>query len=81
MQSVPVQWASVPEWIRKAATAINSLINRTQYVGTVAQLPTGSAGMRAFVTDATATTFASAVAGGGANGVPVFHDGTNWRIG
>jgi hypothetical protein len=48
---------------------------------TVVGLPTGAAGQRAFVTDANATTFASIVAGGGANGVPVYHDGTNWRIG
>jgi hypothetical protein len=48
---------------------------------TVATLPAGSAGMRAFVTDATVTTFASAVAGGGTNKVPVFHDGTGWKIG
>lgn len=38
-------------------------------------------GRRCFVTDATATTFYSIVAGGGANYVPVFSDGTNWRIG
>ncbi len=50
--------------------------------GTVAQLPAvGSAGRRLFVTDATVTTFASIVAGGGANRVPVYDDGTNWRIG
>jgi len=49
---------------------------------TVALLPVvGTAGRRAFVTDANATTFASVVAGGGANGVPVYDDGTNWRIG
>jgi hypothetical protein len=51
---------------------------------TVATLPaaaTAGAGARAFVTDANATTFASVVAGGGANGVPVYSDGTNWRIG
>lgn len=51
---------------------------------TVAALPaaaTAGAGARAFVTDANATTFASVVAGGGANGVPVYSDGTNWRIG
>lgn len=36
---------------------------------------------RAFVTDANATTFASIVAGGGANKVPVYSDGSNWRIG
>lgn len=51
---------------------------------TVAALPSASgqgAGTKAFATDATATTFASVVAGGGANGVPVYSDGTNWRIG
>jgi len=49
---------------------------------TVANLPTaGIAGRRAFVTNATATTFASIVAGIGANQVPVYDDGTNWRIG
>lgn len=48
---------------------------------TVASLPAATAGKRAFVTDANATTFASVVAGGGANGVPVYADGANWRIG
>lgn len=51
---------------------------------TVATLPaagTAGVGARAFVTDANATTFASIVAGGGANKVPVYSDGTNWRIG
>jgi hypothetical protein len=51
---------------------------------TVATLPAASAsllGARYFVTDANATTFASVVAGGGANNVPVYCDGTNWRIG
>jgi hypothetical protein len=50
----------------------------------VANLPsavTAGAGARAFVTNATATTFASAVVGGGANNVPVYSDGTVWRIG
>lgn len=50
---------------------------------TVASLPaasTAGAGARAFVTDATATTFLSTVAGGGANKVPVVSDGTNWLI-
>lgn len=41
---------------------------------------TPAAGDRAFVTDANATTFASIVAGGGANVVPVFYDGTNWIV-
>lgn len=38
-------------------------------------------GGKAFVSDATATTFASIVVGGGTNNVPVYSDGTNWRIG
>jgi len=52
-------------------------------VYTVATLPTAAtfARSRAFVSDANATTFASIVAGGGANIVPVYSDGTNWRIG
>jgi hypothetical protein len=50
----------------------------------VAALPSASAvgvGALAFVVDATATTFASTVAGGGSNKVPVYSDGTNWKIG
>ena len=48
----------------------------------VAALPVAPAqGTRGFVTDASATTFASTVAGGGANAVPVVFDGTNWIIG
>jgi hypothetical protein len=50
---------------------------------TVSGLPsaTSGTGIRAFVSDANATTFGSIVAGGGANPVPVYSDGTNWRIG
>jgi hypothetical protein len=53
-------------------------------VYTVATLPsavTSGVGARSFVSDATATTFASNVAGGGANKVPVYSDGTNWKVG
>jgi hypothetical protein len=51
---------------------------------TFAQLPTcGSTtkGARATVTDATATTFLTAIAGSGSNVVPAFCDGTSWKIG
>lgn len=50
----------------------------------VASLPaaaTAGNGAIAFVSDANATTYNSIVAGGGANGLPVHSDGTNWRIG
>ena len=51
---------------------------------TVSALPTcnsGRQGAHAFVTDANATTFNTSVAGGGSNKLPVFCDGTNWKIG
>ena len=39
------------------------------------------AGAREFVTDANNTVFGNLVVGGGANAVPVYSDGTVWRIG
>jgi len=49
---------------------------------TVANLPAaaGNTGMLATVTDANATTIGTTVAGGGANTVLVWSNGTNWRI-
>lgn len=49
----------------------------------VTNLPSAATnkGMRTVVTNATATTFASIVAGGGGDVVPVYSDGTNWLIG
>ena len=50
----------------------------------VATLPGAStlgAGARAFVIDSSVTTFGSTVAGGGSGKVPVYSDGTDWRIG
>lgn len=51
---------------------------------TVANLAGAVQGARSFVTDATQAMTAgigAVVAGGGANAVPVYYDGTNWRIG
>ena len=51
---------------------------------TVALLPASPAdGDRAYVTDATSTSFFDIVAGGGSNHLPVFYDGgtSHWRIG
>ena len=51
---------------------------------TVATLPsaaTSGVGARSFVTDASAPTFGSTVAGGGAIPTPVYSDGTNWKVG
>ena len=73
------------------ATSTTAMAGTVSFSGTVktavvavSGLPaaaTAGAGARYFVTDANATTFASVVAAGGANGVPVYSDGTNWRIG
>lgn len=51
---------------------------------TVAGLPsaaTAGAGARAMVTDSNTATFNATVAGGGANIVPVFSNGTDWKVG
>ena len=51
---------------------------------TVATLPsaaTSGKGARSFVTDALAPTFGSTVVTGGAVAVPVYSDGTNWKVG
>jgi len=51
---------------------------------TVATLPsavTSGKGARAFVTDALAPTFGATVITGGAVAVPVYSDGTNWKVG
>ncbi|MCT7662320.1 hypothetical protein [Shinella kummerowiae] len=50
-------------------------------VGALPSASLSGAGSRRLVNDANATTFNSIVAAGGANTVPVYSDGTNWRIG
>lgn len=51
---------------------------------TVATLPsavTAGKGARSFVTDALAPVFGATVTTGGAVAVPVYSDGTNWKVG
>ena len=48
---------------------------------TVATLPTGAVGDRAYVTDASVLTFLTSVTGGGTITSPVFHNGTTWVCG
>jgi len=51
---------------------------------TVANLPsaaTAGVGSRAFVTDSSVSTFGTTVAAGGSTKVPVYSDGTNWKVG
>jgi hypothetical protein len=69
------------------AERVNLLIrdyNSRLTVAEVSGLPSAASlgiNARALVTDASSTTFAAVVAGGGANVVPVYSDGTDWRIG
>lgn len=65
---------------------LNAAVNLLQIppVYTVANLPSAvdlGVGARSFVTDATGPTFGATVVGGGAVKVPVYSDGTNWKVG
>lgn len=58
------------------ATLLNGVLNLKNY--TVATLPAGTRGDIAYVTDALAPAFLTAIVGGGAAVAPVFFNGTNW---
>jgi len=72
--------------LRLYFTQLNKIIGQLKAEPnyTVATLPsavTMGVGSRLFVTDASGPTFGATVAGGGAVGVPVYSDGTNWKVG
>ena len=82
-QSERLRNRRIEEVIRRSETNINDAL-RAQILPAahVGDLPTGlKAGVRSFVIDATANTFNAALAGGGTYAVPVFFDGTVWRVG
>jgi hypothetical protein len=56
--------------------SVSGTINTQGY--TVAGLPTGVTGARAYVTNALAPTYGATVVGGGTVTIPVFYNGTNW---
>lgn len=63
----------------KTDEIIPALTNYT--VATLPSAATSGVGARSFVTDALTPTFGSTVVGGGAVAVPVYSDGTNWKVG
>ena len=72
--------------LRQYFTTVNSFALNFALSGvyTVATLPGAAVlgtGARAFVTDSSVSTFGSTVAGGGSTRVPVYSDGTNWKVG
>jgi hypothetical protein len=63
---------------------ISSAVNRPSTPLVVADLSSAvisGVGARAFVIDSSVSTFGSTVAGGGSTKVPVYSDGTNWKVG
>lgn len=62
-----------------ASGVMPPLINYT--VATLPSAVTSGKGARSFVTDALAPTFGATVVTGGAVAVPVYSDGTNWKVG
>lgn len=71
--------ASIHQTIARQASGFTGVLSVA-----VASLPTPTVPTRGFVTDSTVAAsgnFGAIVAGGGGNTVPVFFDGTNWRIG
>jgi len=65
-----------------STTTVNGILKQQTY--TVATLPSASTsgvGSRSFVTDALAPAFGATVVTGGAIAVPVYSDGTNWKVG
>jgi hypothetical protein len=68
--------------ISRTAVAVTGAVTATTTMNTggytVATLPAGSVGDRAYVTDATAPTFLGALTGGGAVRTPVFKNASAW---
>jgi hypothetical protein len=62
-----------------ASGVVPPLINYT--VATLPSAVTSGKGARAFVTDALGPTFGATVVTVGAIAVPVYSDGTNWKVG
>jgi len=63
----------------KTSAIIPPLTNYT--VATLPSAVTSGKGARSFVTDALAPTFGATVVTGVAIAVPVYSDGTNWKVG
>lgn len=65
------------EWLREVAAAIDGPPAGV----TFAQLPSPpAAGMTAYVTDSNTAVWGATIAGGGANAVLAWYNGTNWTV-
>jgi hypothetical protein len=69
-------------YFNQVQSTLSQLASTTNFL--VANLPSAAesgSGARLFVSDATGPTFGATVVGGGAVKVPVYSDGTNWKVG
>ena len=73
-----LQGGSSTERYHLTAAQVTSLTSNRLTGYTVATLPAGTQGDKAFVTDALAPTYLVTVVGGGAVVTEVFYNGTNW---
>jgi len=74
-------------YFNQLTSAVNSLVSIATMASTVYTVNTlpdagvAGVGARTFVSDSSVTTFNTTVAGGGSNTVPVFSNGTTWKVG
>lgn len=79
-------YITIGEPTYQSVTIINGLMIQGVYTLATIPVPTTLyggfvAGCRSFINDAMAPVFGSIVVGGGSVNIPVYHDGTNWRVG
>ena len=80
-----INWLDQPEMVRrywdKMATAVDLLMSAGTTPISVTSLPSNPIVLRRLVFDAASPVFNAVVVSGGSSTVPVFYDGTNWRVG
>lgn len=75
--------AGITPVLPTSVAAANQTLLAVQHIAgtigyTVATLPAGTIGMKAYVTDATSPTYLATLVGGGAVVSPAFYNGTHW---
>lgn len=73
----------IEEAMRRSAMNLSDQLRAVLLpVCNVSELPASQlAGVRGFVLDATSPSFGATVTGGGSTPVPVYYDGSAWRVG
>ena len=71
------------DWLNDVNDSVYNGISKlpTTMFANLPSISTVPVGTRAVVSDSSVNSFYSVVAGGGSYVIPVFSDGTNWRVG